>query len=61
MKTEIKSGKQILDEFFLEAKSMSDVDENVIDKIIDLHETGKLSDRNLANALLEMREKSNNE
>lgn len=61
MKTEIKSGKQILDEFFLEAKSMSDVDEKVIDRIIELYKTGKLSDRNLANALFEMREKSNNE
>ena len=61
MSNEIKSGKQILDEFFQEIKSLSDVDKNVINTIIDLYEEGKLTERNLANALLELREKSDND
>ena len=61
MSNEIKSGKQILDEFFQEIKSISDVDKNVVNTIIDLYEEGKLTERNLANALLELREKSDND
>jgi predicted RNA-binding protein with RPS1 domain len=61
MSDEIKSGKQILDEYFQEIKSMLNVDENVVNCIIDLYETGKLSDKNLSNALLELREKPANE
>lgn len=61
MNTEIKSGKQILDEFFMDIKDLSDVDENVVKTIIALYEEDKLSDKNLSNALLELREKSENE
>jgi hypothetical protein len=58
MSAEIKSGKQILDEFFMDIKDLSDVDENVVKTIIALYEEDKLSDKNLSNALLELREKS---
>jgi hypothetical protein len=58
---EIKSGKQILDEFFQEIKIMPDVDEKVVDNIIALYEAGKLSDKNISNSLLELREKPTNE
>ena len=61
MSDEIKSGKQILDEFFQEIKSLPEIDENVVNTIIDLYGEGKLSERNLANALLELREKPVNE
>ena len=61
MSDEIKSGKQILDEFFREIKELPEIDENVVNTIIDLYEEGKLSEKNLANALLELREKSDNE
>ena len=61
MSDDIKSGKQILDEFFIEIDNMSDVDANVVYTIIDLFETGKLSDKNLSNALLDLREKPANE
>ena len=61
MSNEIKSGKQILDEFFQEIKSLPEIDENVIDTIIYLYKEGKLSERNLSNALLELREKPVNE
>ena len=61
MSNEIKSGKQILDEFFQEIKSLPDVDKNVVNTITDLYEEGKLTERNLSNALLELREKSDND
>ncbi len=56
MKTEIKSGKQILDEFFIEIKNLKKVDENVVNTITRLYEEDKLTDTNLSNALLELRE-----
>ena len=61
MSDDIKSGKQILDEFFIEIDNMSDVDANVVYTIIDLYNTGKFSDKNLSNALLDLREKPANE
>ncbi|APF20298.1 hypothetical protein Calab_0707 [Caldithrix abyssi DSM 13497] len=61
MNSDIKSGKQILDEFFQEIQNISDIDEDVIKIIIELYNSGKLSDKNLSNALLELREKANND
>lgn len=61
MKTEIKSGKQILDEFFTDIKNLKKVDERVVNIITELYEEDKLSDSNLSNALLELRERPNDE
>lgn len=61
MSEDIKSGKQILDEFFQEIKNMPDIDEDVVKSIINLYESGKLSDKNVSNALLDLREKPANE
>ena len=61
MKQEIKSGKQILDEFFQEIKNLSNIDESVVNTLIKLHESGKLSEKSIANALLELREKLSND
>lgn len=56
MEQKIKSGKQILDEFFEEIKGEENVDEATISGIVDLYQTGKLSDNNLTNALSGLRE-----
>jgi hypothetical protein len=61
MNNEIKSGKQILEEFFQDIKNISEVDENVVNTIIELYKSDKLTDRNLTNALLELREKSDSD
>ena len=61
MSDEIKSGKQILDEFFQEIKNLSDIDKNILDTIIDLYEAGQLSEKALSNALLDLREKNQDE
>ena len=62
MSTEIKSGKEILDKFFEDIKSDEELDQDTVAAIVDLYESGKLSDRNLTNTLSELREdKSNGE
>ena len=56
MSTEIKSGKEILDEFFEDIKTDEKLDQDVATAIIDLYESGKLTDRNLTNTLSKLRE-----
>ncbi|MBU0711518.1 hypothetical protein KKA87_06300 [bacterium] len=61
MSEEIKSGKEILDDFFDEITKLPDVDKNVVNIITDLYKERKLSEKNISNALLELREKIDNE
>ncbi|MCZ4408353.1 hypothetical protein O3Q51_06005 [Cryomorphaceae bacterium 1068] len=60
MNTQIKSGKEILDEFFEDLKADEELNQETSETIINLYETGKLTDRNLTNALAELREKKEN-
>ena len=60
MSKEIKSGKEILDEFFEDIKADEELDQGTTEAIINLYKTGKLTDRNLTNALTELREKKEN-
>ena len=57
MGTEIKSGKEILDEFFEDIKTVEKLNQDTTEAIVNLYKTGKLTDRNLTNALIELREK----
>lgn len=61
MSTEIKSGKEILDEFFEDIKTDEKLDEDTATAIVDLYESDKLTDRNLTNALSELREDQDND
>lgn len=56
MEQKIKSGKQILDEFFEEIKNEENVDEATVSGIVGLYQNGKLTDGNLTNALSGLRE-----
>ena len=56
MSAEIKSGKEILDEFFEDIKTDEKLDQDVVTAIINLYESGKLTDRNLTNTLSKLRE-----
>ena len=60
MSTEIKSGKEILDEFFEDIKTDEKLDQDVAAAIVDLYESGKLTDKNLTNTLSELREDKGN-
>lgn len=56
MGKEIKSGKQILDEFFNSLKENPDVNDDVANVLLELHLSNKLTTKNLANDLLKIRE-----
>lgn len=58
--TKIKSGKEILDEFFEDIKTDEKLDQEVAAAIVDLYESGKLTDRNLTNKLSNLREDKGN-
>ena len=60
MSTEIKSGKEILDEFFEDIKTDEKLDQDVAAAIVDLYESGKLTERNLTNKLSKLREDKGN-
>ena len=60
-KKEIKTGKEVLDSFFSAIKASTDasLDAATITTTFDLYKAGKLSTKNLTNALLEIRDKGN--
>lgn len=61
MYEKVKSGKEILDEFFNNLKKISDVDEKIAELLIQLYNDNKLTQTNISNALLELREDALND
>lgn len=57
MSTNIKSGKQILDDFFDSLYQLDKVDNNIAEILIKLYRQGKLTDVNLKNELQTLRDK----
>ncbi|NLA24866.1 MAG: hypothetical protein GX879_07865 [Bacteroidales bacterium] len=53
----VKSGKEILDDFFNSLDTFKEVDDDIISMLIDLYNEGKLTDTNLKNELQNLREK----
>ena len=51
MNKEIKSGKDVIDEFFSEIYNIENVDEKTVDALVLLYGEGKLTDKNIQNAL----------
>ena len=51
MSDEIKSGKQVIDEFFAEIMNIEGVDKKTIEKLTSLYAEGKLTDTNIQNAM----------
>jgi hypothetical protein len=51
MSDEIKSGKQVIDEFFAEIMNIEGVDKKTVEKLAFLHSEGKLTDTNIENAM----------
>lgn len=56
MSNEIKSGKEILTEFFSDLEKDDSLDSNTVAAVILLYKEGKFSDTNIANALSQLRE-----
>lgn len=54
MDKEIKSGKEVIDEFFSEIYNIENVDEKTVEALVSLYSEGKLTDKNIQNALEEL-------
>lgn len=51
MEKQIKSGKDVIDEFFSEILNVKGTDESTVNKLIELYSENKLTDSNIQNAL----------
>ena len=56
MSNEVKSGKEILDDFFKEIENIPNVDKALAQSLATLYEKGKLTDTNVKNELHTLRE-----
>ena len=59
MTERIKSGQELLDEFFSDVTKLRDVDQDTAEVIKRLHDDGKLTETNIANELQLVREADN--
>lgn len=57
----VKSGKEILDDFFKEISSIENVDKTIANSLAELYNNGKLSDKNVVNGLQKIRTENGNE
>lgn len=55
MSDEIKSGREVIDEFFAEIPNVEGVNEKTVNKLVELYSDGKLTDSNIQNALEELK------
>ncbi len=51
MSDEIKSGKEVIDEFFAEIMNIEGVDKKTVEKLTSLYSEGKLTDTNIQNVM----------
>ena len=51
----VKSGKEILDDFFKEISNIDSVDKTIAESLAELYNNGKFSDKNVVNELLRIR------
>ena len=58
---EIKSGKEILEDFFNTVDEIPGVDKEIAGVLKELYNDDKLSNKNLSNALFQLREEAKNE
>lgn len=56
MSEQIKSGKDVIDEFFAEIFNVEGVDQNTVEKLVELYGENKLTDSNIQNALDELKQ-----
>lgn len=57
MKKEIKSGKEILEDFFSEIQKLNNIDKDIVSMLDELYKQDKFSDTNIINELEKLREK----
>lgn len=54
MNDRIKSGKQVIDDFFSEIMNIDGVDKQTVKKLASLYCEGKLTDTNIENAMSQL-------
>lgn len=57
----VKSGKEILDDFFKEISSIENVDKTIAESLAELYTSGKLTDKNVVNEMHKIRTENENE
>jgi len=57
MDKKIRSGKDVIDDFFAEIYNIPNTDKKTIDVLVELYSQGKLSDKNVQNAMDEIVQK----
>lgn len=60
MDNKVKSGKEILDDFFTNISKIKNVDKGLAESLANLYYQGKLSDTNAKNELSNLRDKDAN-
>lgn len=60
MENKVKSGKEILDDFFGKIESIENVDIDIAKMLADLYQQNKLTDTNVKNELQKLREQDDN-
>lgn len=55
MKETIKSGKEVIDEFFSEILNIEGVDDKTVELLVQLYGDDKLTDTNIQNGLEELK------
>jgi len=60
MEKKVKSGKEILDDFFGSISQIENVDKALAESLTNLYKEGKLTDTNVKNKLSELRNKNAN-
>ncbi|HLO43637.1 MAG TPA: hypothetical protein VK175_04835 [Leadbetterella sp.] len=58
MDNQIKSGKDVIDEFFAEILILEGVDGSTVNKLIELYGDNKFTDSNIQNALEELKQEA---
>ncbi len=59
MTDKIRSGQEVLEEFFAEIAGIEGMDNDVVKTVMNLHHEGKLTDTNLSNELEIIRKEKN--
>lgn len=54
----VKSGKEILDDFFKDIATIENVDETIANSFADLYANGKLTDKSVVNELQKIRQQN---
>jgi hypothetical protein len=60
MDKKVKSGKEILDDFFTDISNIKNVDKTIAKSLSNLYHQGKLTETNLKNELQKLRDKDVN-